>query len=417
MLPYCLGEESLVMQDLNWKTWGLIFVLAIGLAFEGIKRLPADKTQWDADNLKFPSAAIKPYQVKYKKNPPDILPMHQPAGRPAAVKAGGHTVSRETIEKFIAANSTQKNEFGHVDKGTEGKDAKAKKKKKGDDDEYEIIVDPKTGKRYRRKKKKIVKIEEPKVEVAKEEPKKEEPKSSDDEIEGLMNEAITNGSLPPTNDKADTPFADLEEWKKRLLTRPDPKETRRFIEHYKNDLVTADIFYKIVSMMIEDSRPQMKELGVLCAGLTPSVMSFQVLADVIKAERSGSSLRTYTQSFIARYSDLNNLHILERILKSPSSSFVAVMATKSLDASVTRYLSPAMNKPPKNATTQTTGHSNSGFFMRFVNILNALVRNPDSSVSTQARTTLANLNNLRTLNAPDTLAPGTPPPSQASTQP
>jgi|GEM_PF-6320080 len=400
------------MNDMNWKTWGLIFVLAMGITFEAIKRLPKDSTKWAAENLKFSAAQSTPYQVKYKavndgRQAPAVMPMHK-----AVHVAGNAEVNRKTIEAFIAANSTHKGDFNHVDKGAEGK-AKAKNKKK-DDDEYEIIVDPKTGKRYRRKKKKVAKVEEVKQEVAKEEPKKQEPPKADDDIDGLLNEAIATGQLPPTTDQADNPHADLEEWKRRLLARPDSAETRRFIEHYKSGIVSVEIFYKIIALMLEDSRPQMKELGVLCAGLTPSVLSFQVLADVVKEERSGSSLRKYSESFLNNYSSLGNLYVLERIMKAPSSSFIAVQATKRLDTAANTYLAPSKNKPPKGTSASgTTAHSNSSYFRRFVTILETLIRNPDSSVSDQARLTLNTLNSLMNM----TTAPATVAPAQASTQP
>lgn len=387
------------MQDLNWKTWGLVFLVAIGAAFEGLKRLPNSGIRWDFENIKLSAANTTPYQVKYQRQvrAPQIKPL-----RPnTASMVGGASVSREALEKFIAANATHKGEFAHKEKGGEGMpvaaDAKAKKKKKKlkDDEEWEIVVDPATGKRYRRKVKKVAKVEDVQPEMYKEEPKKESSSDSDEDIDGLLSKAISTGTLPPTEDKADSPYADLEEWKRRLLNSPDAAETRRFIEHYKNNLVTADIFYKIVNMMVEDSRPQMQELGVLCAGLTPSVASFQVLIEVIKAERSGSSVRTYSESFMTRYSDLNNLHVLERILTAPTSSFAGVKAAERLDASAAIYLSPSKNKPSRtSASTAQAGHSNSGYYRRFVAILEALTRNPDTELKDKAAATLANLKSL-----------------------
>ncbi len=416
------------MNDMNWKTWALVIVVAMGITFEAIKRLPNDNSKWTANNLKFENAKSTPYQVKYKRVNSNTAPGILPMKTQVVHVAGNAAVNRETIEKFLAANTTHTSEFNHAGKGAEGKDAKLKKKKK-DDGDYEIIIDPRTGKRYRRKKKKVAKVEEVKApEVAKEEPKKEEAKK-DDDIDGLMNQAIAQGGLPPVNDQADSPHVDLEEWKRRLLTRPDAAETRRFIEHYKNSIVTAEIFYKITALMIDDPRPPMKDLGVLCAGLTPSVLSFQVLADVVKEERSGSNLRKYSESFMNTYSSLGNLYVLERVLKSPSSSFMAVQATKRLDTSANTYLAPSKNKPPKGtSTTAAASHSNANYFRRFVTILQTLVRNPDAQVNEQARQTLATINTLMSVNGvPATVTPpangSTPPaaantpPAQASTQP
>jgi hypothetical protein len=422
------------MNDMDWKTWGLIVVVAMGMTFEAIKRLPTASEKWTADQLRFKNAQTSPYQVKHKRadGPPAMLPMNA-LPMPKAAKVAGQTtanaaVNRATIEKFLAANKTHTSDFNHTVKGAEGKDEKAKAKKKKDDDEYEIIIDPRTGKRYKRKKKKVAKVEEPKVELVKEEPKKEEPKVEED-IEAVMKEAIVSGGLPPLKDKADTPNVDIEEWKRRLLARPDAAETRRFIDHFNNGLVSTEIFYKIIALMLEDSRPQMKELGVLCAGSTPSVLSFQVLADVVKEERSGSTLRKYSESFLSTYSALGRLILLDRMLKSPANSFVAVQAIKQLDAAANNYLAPSKHKPPKSTANSAgaagaKGHSNSPYFLRFVTILQGLIRNPDSSVNEPARLTLASINSLMSLSSAPATAPppsvpgsGSPVPPQASTQP
>lgn len=400
------------MTEGNWKTWALIFIAVIGIAFEAIKRLPSDSSNWSIDNLRF-SSGDSPYQVKYnRQRPPDMIPMMANT----ASRLGGATVSRETLEKFAAANAPHKGEFNH-DKGAEGK-AQAKKKNK-DDDEWEIIVDPKTGKRYkRRKKKKIAKVEEVKFESPyKEETKK--PEVNDEDISGLMNQAIGGGSLPTVGPQDDSAYADLEEWKRRLLTRPDATETRRFIEAYNSHMVSAEIFYKIVAMMLEDSRPSMKELGVLCAGLTPSVLSFQLLAEITKTERSGSSLRSYAESFLDRYSDLNNLSVVKSIFVSPPSSYVTVQAAKRFDTAANHYLASTTTKSSAKAikststttsssTTTTKQSANVAYFRSFLTVLDKLSRNSDAAISEQAKSSLTNLRNLMNLSEPPTqVIPGT----------
>jgi hypothetical protein len=214
----------------------------------------------------------------------------------------------------------------------------------------------------------------------------------------------------------------LEEWAARLLGHPDLNETKKFIEAYRNNLVTADIFYKIMAMMLEDSRPEMKDLGVLCAGMTPSVLSFQYLADIVRTIPSTEKVRRYAEGFVNQYADLGNLYLLERILRAPSTNFSTVLAAKKLELSVQRYLSPEANKPPSDPTAQSTGqHSNAGYFQRFVVILESLVKSQDQEIAQQANTTLTDLRAHLTVGPAD--APpatdqqsGNTPPTQASTQ-
>lgn len=417
------------MEDWSWKTWILIIVLMVGIAFETIKRFPGQGVPLQADSLRMGNIVTTPYQVKFKRTRNNEQPVALPARKMPKIPAS--QISREDLEKFVAANSPQTSEFGHAEKGGEGtetendgKPKKKKKKKKGEDDEYEIVVDPTTGKRYRRKKKKKDPVEEEaQVEVAKEEPRKEETPRKEEDYQGTwMNGRAVTQPPPPPNETQDPALATLEDWIKRLLNQPNRAETARFIEAYRDGSVTADTFYKIASMMIEDSRPEMKELGVVCLGLTPSVMSFGVLAKVIETERSGDKVRTYAESYMARYGDLGNLHILERILKAPHSSFTTVLAAKRLDSSANLYLNPARHKPPKNPTPDSVGvHSNAGYYQRFVKILTELQNNPDAQINEQARITLAHINQLiNTSGVPPTDTPpnGQPdsPPAQASTQ-
>jgi hypothetical protein len=388
------------MNDMNWKTWAIIFIIAMGAGLEAIKRLPGNSRLVD-EQAGIPGTT--PYAVKMK-NAPMVIGDAPRTLAPKAVVVGGQTLSRETLEKFIAANKPEATDFDKVLKGMADKNA-AKKKKSKDGDEWEIVVDPKTGKRYKRKKKKGAKAEKKKEEdVAKqEEPKKPEPKKDDMKIEDLMAETIQTGQLPPPPNRADTPFADLEEWKRRLLTQPDASETRTFIDHYKNNLVSADIFYKITQMMIEDSRPEMKELGILCAGSTPSSMSFTLLAEVHNTERSGSSTRTYADGFLGQYANAGNLNILQQVMQSPADGSVAILATQKVDVAAQSLLAPSKNKNKTpasgtNSTSTTQGstqtHSNAAYFKPFLTILQTMSRGKDASVVAQAKSTLSNLQRL-----------------------
>ncbi len=399
------------MEDMNWKTWALIFIIAMGAGLEAIKRLPGTPSGLDLEKAGLLSGT--PYNVKLKNAPMTLG--GRPAGLPApkAMVIGGQTISRETLEQFAAANKPEKTDFDHILKGMADKNkALAAKKKLKDGEEYEIFVDPKTGKRYKRKKKKSAKVEPKKVEeIAKVEPKKEEPANDEPKIEDLMAAALTTGQLPPAPNAPANQFADLEEWKKRLLTQPNVAETRTFIEQYKSSIVSTEIFYKITTMMVEDSRPQMKELGVLCAGSTPSVLSFSLLAEIYRTERSGSSIRNYADGFLAQYSNAANLGTLEQVMRSPTSNDVASLALKRLDAAAEKLLSPALNKqksPGATSTTTATAHPNASYFQRFVVILQTMVRGTDATITSQAKTSLTSLQHLMNPNGLPA-APNAPP--------
>jgi hypothetical protein len=391
------------MEDMNWKTWAIIFIIAMGAGLEAIKRMPGTNRLDTEPGI----PGVTPYAVKLKGAPMAIMgdaPRALPA--PKQVAIGGQTISKETLEKFIAANKPEQTDFDKVFKGMADKNAAAAKKKKDKDgEEYEIIVDPKTGKRYKRKKKKGAKAEpEKKEEVAKVEKKPEH--KEDIKVEDLMAQTIATGQLPPPPNKADTPFADLEEWKRRLLTQPDAAETRTFIDHYKNNIVAADIFYKITQMMIEDSRPEMKELGILCAGSTPSSMSFSMLAQVHNTERSGSRPRTYADGFLNQYANAGNLNILKQVMQGGGNPQTTILATQKVDTAAQALLNPKLNKakapttdPNNTQQTSVVAHSNSVYFKPFLPVLQSLAKDKDASVVAQAKSTLADIQRLMYPNA------------------
>lgn len=402
------------MPDMNWKTWLVVIFLGLGLLMQCLKHTPLvnSKMPW-AKGVLHSSHQSLPYSVKVAQGRQNL--------KPQATRLSGSQISREQLEKFVAANKQTATTFDHApEKGAEVKDKKAKdkdKKKKLDKcDEINPKLDPKTGQPLPcKKKKKKEDKEEAKTETPKEEPKKDKDDSRNSAIDQAVGGAVASGQLPgnPATD-TDNAFDTLENWQKRLLNFPDLVETNRFIDHYQKSLVTADVFYKIVQQMLEDSRSDMKNLGVLCSGLTPSVISFQLLAGITKSERSDSPVRLKAEGFLSNYTDLSRLGIVERVLKSPSSTYATVVATQKLSTAANKLLKPVSSNstdpstsgsttaPTTTANTsassvakqQATLQKNVTYFQRFVAILQELSHSGDANVVDQSKRTLAELQTL-----------------------
>ncbi len=374
------------MNDMNWKSWLLVLVIGVGLMFEIFKHLPAGTTDalWDKENFSFGVSQSKPYGVKTAKA----------ASARRETVAHSHPlpeVDVKQLKAFVAANTTdvQKTEFEHKEKGGEGKPEGKEVKEAKNPDDYEVFIDPATGKKYRRKKKKA-KTEEKQEELAKKPEVKPEPK---DDIESTIQTAIVTGQLPPVAATNKDAFVDLEEWMRRLLTYPNAKMTNLFIQQYQQSLVGADIFYKITKLMLQDSRVDMKQLGALCAGMTPSVMSFQILAGVQKTENSGTALRTSVDGFLKNYSNLENLSYLQRVLES-TDTYGVVLAAVMVETSANLYLQPTPVNPQGGAQTQSTVSANAVKFEKFLVILQPLTKSHDANVNTQANQTYSTLQRL-----------------------
>jgi hypothetical protein len=379
------------VQDTNWKTWAVVAAAVVGMTFEAIKRLPDQQTGlWDVENLRLNNTTT-PYSVRRAQTRRDRKAQHPAPSKVAALK---DQVTREQLEAFIRKNSPQETSFDHAQKDGETKTAAATKKKK-DDDEWEEVVDPKTGKKIRRKKKKKQATQNVRKEEVRQVEQKDPPKKEDHSVDAAAEEAIATGIVtPPPPERPDEAFSSLEEWVRRLISgRPDANETKRFIDMYLKHLVSAEIFYKVTEMMLEDSRPEMKRLGVMCAGLTPSTMSFQVLAQVVQKERSDSTVRGDAERYLIRYTDLANIGIIEGILRSPSQNYSTVVAAQKLEAAALRYLNRDRNSAARQPT-QAALTASANYFRRFVAILESLARSSNTSIKDQAGQTLRSLEAL-----------------------
>ncbi len=402
------------LSDMNWKTNLLIVVILLGASLEIIKRLPKADPLTSAAALRG-DAHTQPYNVRAKKvaghqrpQPPAMLAppkMIKPiqATRPAHIPA----MTKEQMEK-LAASLPKATEFEH--------DKSKAKKKDGKDDEWEIVVDPKTGKRIKRRKKKVAKAVEKKEEVVqKEEPKEEEtpPPAEEDDIDAAIASAMATGKAPVSNSRqADDAFASAEEWMRKLLSRPNVGETKRFIDHFNKALITPEVFYKVVNAMISDSRNEMKQLGVLCLGSTPSVLSFQLLAQVIKNERGGTPAQKDAEGFADKYKEIGRLALLERILRASTGSNPTVLALTKLEASATQYLNqPTQPQQQTGTGTQAAAapaRNYSANFQRFVPILTSLGKSRDQAIKDQSGRTLSLLQGLLNNSTSTPTAPSQP---------
>ncbi len=385
------------MQETNWKTWATIAIVLVGATFEVFKRLPERASStWDMENLNINNAS-QPYNVRNNIRS-DLSGRRNSDSRfakPTKVAAQSQ-LTRDKLEQFVRANAPKQTNFDHLN-SPENKTT-ANKKKKNKDDEWEEIIDPRTGKKIRRKKKKKQakkeeKKEQPQVTQQEEQPPSEQ--EEDNNIDGTLNQAIASGAVSPPPDTSKNELNNsMDDWIKRLLTQPSTAETKRFIEQYSNRLISAEIFYKITEMMIEDSRQDMKRLGVLCAGLTPSVMSFQVLAQVVEKERSDSKPRQDAESFLNRFTDMNYINVLENILRARIPSYSTLLAAQKLEVAAQRHLSQNKKLPPSRQPTQSALNANANYFRRYLNILKNLANSNNVSIKEQAGRTLASLQNL-----------------------
>ncbi len=215
-------------------------------------------------------------------------------------------------------------------------------------------------------------------------------------------EGTVLGATPPppvANQAARDPQkSSYDEWARKLLSRPDFKLTSLLIEYYQTDRISDQTFFRLVRDMIGDSRPQMRSLGVMAAGKTPSPQSFVILAQVQKEEPFGSDLRKKAETHLDTYVSITYLPVLEAIFSQSQgeSVFALILATEKLDQAATLFLDDgkqAANEPPRASRVRSLATTRT--FERFLGLLERVVKgNTDTSAVAVAQQTLTRLREL-----------------------
>lgn len=124
--------------------------------------------------------------------------------------------------------------------------------------------------------------------------------------------------------------AQMTDWEKLLLVTPNHRETTRFISLYQNKQVTAEVFYGIVGQMLNDGRTQMRSLGVMALGATPSVQSYELLVATTEIETGPAKTQaiTYLERTYNRPQAVNILY--GALVKADATPTVQLQGLKNL---------------------------------------------------------------------------------------
>lgn len=389
--------------DIRLLTLGLAIVL--GISFELMKfnpETPLKRTAKLTITQDIQPYSVSTHQLAQEKTRP-LQPIQnirmQNPNQPAVA------LPEATIE--TSAQNKQ-------DAKAEGKDAKAEEEKKVTEaDEFEDVMDPKTGQIVRRKKakteeEKLKQEEEEKMaklkqeqeandKLAKEKAELEKQKLADKnkESDHPQNNNIIGGAASIIQQQQAALQAaaaaiagsgmSASEWEKKLLAHPDLVATTAFVQAYRSGQLSSTSFYRIVDVMLKDSRQDMRSLGLMALGSTPSLASFNQLAQLLKTEPTTSELQTKINEYLNQYTDLQHLDVLSSVMNASSSAFNVVLALDKVDASAQKYLS---NRADPNYAR------NVNYFKPLIALLETLSKSSDASIMASAQKTLADVKSL-----------------------
>ncbi len=405
------------MFEKNWKTTVILILLAVGLVFEGAKRLrpnlsDANSNQAQLQNLNYEPYARRANIADSGKTTNFDQHLKDQKGRPVSSGKSARFARAKIAKQDVQFNQHEFNHGPVVDVAAKTTAPKANKGK-----DKQIIKDKNTGEEYELDEKgNLVKLKKKKKKDGEEEEdedkedKEEALAKKDEDKEPVKPETpktdlnaplgVAQGGSPQSDEEKKNPeLLNSEEWKRILLNQPDFKETNRFIQAYQSNLVTSATFYEIVDLMLADSRQQIREYGLMAVGSNPSFQSFSILAGVIQTEAFSSPLRTSADSYLKTYKQIRFLPILSNALSSPSNSTVVAIAAKLIGESATQYLGAAGTKTPPEGgpTSQSRTPSYASHFTGFISLLEVVSSNTsDGTAAQEARQTLETLRSLLT---------------------
>ncbi|OFZ17866.1 MAG: hypothetical protein A2Z20_05820 [Bdellovibrionales bacterium RBG_16_40_8] len=209
-------------------------------------------------------------------------------------------------------------------------------------------------------------------------------------------ETFTNQFYPvyPEKKKDDELPITFDDWAKLIFNNgPQPNSVVKLIEFYQNNMVTAEVFYDLLSAMIDDSNNKQHLLAVYAAGNTPSPNSFIFLVNALKKEPQGSQAAAKANEQMKAYETINNVVYLKAVIENQIEDEATVeLAVNLIDKSTSAYLE---NRNPSTVDATQKARlikAYNGFQSTLERVI-ALYHN-QSSITKPAQSALQRIKNL-----------------------
>jgi outer membrane biosynthesis protein TonB len=208
---------------------------------------------------------------------------------------------------------------------------------------------------------------------------------------GRMN-GSASGAPPAHSSNQEVMPKTPQEWAKYVLQQPNFNHTTRLIKIYQAHGVGANVFYTIVTKMLQDNDPKMREQGVMALGSTPSPTSFDYLVAFQHTEDASSNAAAQTQVYLKTYSLISNLHYLVVVLNTTKSADSSIAALALIQVATAQYLGSGQ---PSQASPAPAAQNIASAFSPFISVLTQMTQAAsDGTVRSAAGQALNNLQNL-----------------------
>jgi hypothetical protein len=192
--------------------------------------------------------------------------------------------------------------------------------------------------------------------------------------------------------ESSSPETLIGDWKMRIINSPNKETMNDFIDHFQTGKVAKEVYYQVLTELIQDSSPDIQRLALYSLSATPSLDSLSILMsnrDYISVE-SQDMLRLALDS----YARPERLKLLNSALKSGNSRLVlgtmplVVKIGSKMTLWSADYSSLSGDRASRGPTTRVPKSGLVEIFQTLQNLENS----SDNLISQAARNTLNQLN-------------------------
>lgn len=358
----------------NWKLYIIVIALGMGGFFKALQSIewktPASNDA-KISTLDIRGMDTNPYSISKEERT-------RTAGK-AKIRAKQSLANKKLFDRLRKQLKKNKKLQAHDFKKGKGVKGNSKKKK---------------GKKKKKKKKKV-KIPKGTGKSGSADPNQDSP---EEKVVSDLSPTQSGGAPfvqeSPEEDKRDKEREDeeaLEKWSELLLPYPHFENTSKFIEAHRSRKVSDEVFYTLVNLMLQDTRDEMRVLGIRAADSELNLSSFNALVSVLGDGQSGTKVQEGARRGLRKYQDLSQLHIISNILKNSTDSVALVTAASLLN----RMLKSSSKNYDKNKYQELGHHPQLETFQGFVPILQEIIdSNPDAFVLSSVNTAMDSLQTL-----------------------
>ena len=380
----------------NWKLYTVVICIGIGGLVETLRSISTNHFHTrgtQVDRAEVNRLDLRPYVAATR-------PATRPSFTRKAVKSQRtkKTFPNRGLNRLMNSNNhkekVESTDFNKKKTKTKGKFKKGQDKKK--------LAKKKEAEKKAAEKKAAELKKKEEERLAKEKRKEEEEENESDYADSSSPQSenypahIQNDPKKDKNDEG-LPVT-LEDWYPLVLDQPHFKNTNMLVDYFRSNVITAELFYQILNLMIDDERDLIKQYGIDAAGNVVGAESFKILIKAMDSPATPVALVNRAKLRLQTYYTVAALPLLQSVLSTSTSSLTLVEASSAVE-SISRRASEVAEEETASQEEGTPRREiaelQPELFNSIIPVLQELVdTNIDASVISSAQAALNSISNF-----------------------